>query len=107
MKIKATILLGVLISAGALLAQTPDASQATPPDAAQSAQTPQTSPQRTVDPAKQAARLGRQLGLSSDQVEQITPILADRRQQMKDLREDTSLSQRDRRAKAKSILADS
>lgn len=107
MNTKATILLGVLLYAGTLLAQAPDANQSPTVDATQSAQAQPGNPQRTIDPAKQAAHLGKRLGLSSDQVSQITPILTDRQQQIQNLRADTSLSKRDRHAKAKSIFEDS
>jgi len=60
-----------------------------------------------MDPAKQAAHLGKRLGLSGDQVAQITPIFTDRQQQMQSLRADTSLTQQDRRTKARAIMQDS
>jgi periplasmic protein CpxP/Spy len=103
---KATILLGALLSAGTLLAQAPDGNQASAPNAPQTAQSQPTRPHREVDPAKQAAHLGKKLGLNSDQVAQLQPILADRQQQIQTLRADTSLTQRDRRAKARAILQD-
>jgi len=103
---KLTIVLGMLLGAGTLLAQSADQSaapQTNPPAAAQGAP----HARRPVDPAKQAKHLGKKLGLSSDQVSQITPIIADRQQQMQSLRADTSLSQQDRRARARSIMQDS
>ncbi|HEX4758631.1 MAG TPA: hypothetical protein VH308_11640 [Terracidiphilus sp.] len=103
---KATILLGALLSAGTLLAQAPDSNQAPAANAPQVAQT-QRGEHRDFDPAKQAAHLGKRLGLSSDQVAQIQPILADRQQQMKSLHADSSLNQQDRHAKAKTIMEDS
>jgi hypothetical protein len=107
MNMKATILLGALLSAGTLLAQTPDTSQASTADSAQSAQ-PQTAyPPRNADPVKQAAHLQKQLGLSDDQVAQITPILTDRQQKIQNLVSDTGLSRRDRRKQAKAIMKDS
>jgi periplasmic protein CpxP/Spy len=107
MNTKATILLGVLISAGSLLAQAPDANQPTASTAPQAAQTQSNNPHAQRDPARQAAHMAKQLGLSSDQVAQITPILADRQQQLQNLRTDTSLRPRARRIKAKEILKDS
>jgi len=96
---KATIILGALLSAGMVLAQSPGSNQA--PAANAPAQ------HRTFDPGQQAMHLGQQLGLSSDQVAQITPILADRQQKMQNLRADNSLSEQDRHAKARAIIQDS
>jgi periplasmic protein CpxP/Spy len=59
------------------------------------------------DPQKQAARLGKRLGLSDDQSSKITTILQNQQQQMSALRGDSSLSQQDRRAKMRSIRQDS
>jgi hypothetical protein len=111
MNTRATILFGVLISAGTLLAQAPDASQPPASTASQSPQRQSDNPHGNAaidrDPAKQAAHLGKQLGLSSDQVAQITPILADRQQQLQSLRNDSGLRPRIRRAKAIRIVKDS
>jgi periplasmic protein CpxP/Spy len=98
---KGTIILGALLFASTVFAQAPDANQ--PP----AAQTQPGDQHRTFDPARQAAHLGKKLGLSSDQVAQIQPILADRFQKMQTLRADTSLSQQDRRTKARAIMQDS
>jgi Spy/CpxP family protein refolding chaperone len=105
---KATLVFGALLfSTGSLLAQAPDSNQAPAANAPQVAQTQPGRPHRTFDPAEQAAHLGRKLGLSSDQVAQLQPILADRRQQMQGLRADTSLTQQDHHAKARAIMQDS
>jgi Spy/CpxP family protein refolding chaperone len=95
---KATVALGVLLFAGTgfVFAQAPGASD---PSAGQA----QPGQHRTFDPGKQAAHLGEKLGLNSGQVAQIQPILADRFQKMQTLRADNSLSQDDRRAKARAI----
>jgi hypothetical protein len=96
---KLAVLLGVLMSVGMVTAQ----DQAPAPDGGQM----QGRHGRNMDPDAAAARLGKQLNLSADQVSQIKPILADQQQQMQALRADTSLSQEDRRAKGKAIMQDS
>jgi protein CpxP len=105
--IKATIVLGALLSAGMMLAQSPDANQSSVANAPQAAQTQQGSRHRNFDPNQQAMHLTKRLGLSSDQAAQITPILADRQQKMQTLRADASLNQQDRRTKARAIMQDS
>jgi len=99
---KATVALGVLLSAGSafVFAQAPAAG----PSSAAPAQPRE---HRDFDPARQAAHLGDKLGLTGDQVAQIKPILADRSQKMQTLRTDSSLSQDDRHAKAQAIMQDS
>lgn len=62
---------------------------------------------RQVDPAKQAERLAKKLGLTADQQSQLTPILANRNQQAMALRADTTLSPQDRHAKMMSLRQDS
>jgi Spy/CpxP family protein refolding chaperone len=98
---KGTIVLGALLFASTVFAQAPDANQ---PSVAQTQPGDQ---HRTFDPARQAAHLGKRLGLSSDQVAQIQPILADRFQKMQTLRANNSLSQQDRRTQARAIMQDS
>jgi len=98
---KATVALGALLSAGMALVFAQAPSVNTPAAQGQPGQ------HRTFDPGQQAAHLGERLGLSSDQVEQIKPILADRVQKMQTLRADTSLSQEDRHSKAQAIMQDS
>jgi periplasmic protein CpxP/Spy len=104
---KATIVLGALLSAGIMLAQAPEGSPAPAANAPQTAQAQPAPRHRTVDPAQQAAHLGKKLGLSSDQVAQLQPILADRQQQMQSLFADTTLTRHDRRAKAQAIQQES
>jgi hypothetical protein len=104
---KTSILLGVLLSAGMVLAQAPDASQTPSINVPQTTQA-QSGPQhRNFDPAQQASRLTKRLGLSSDQAAQIQPILADRQQKMQSLHTDSSLSQQDRHSKVQAIMQDS
>ena len=110
---KATIILGALLSAGMVLAQSPGANQAAPTSQAPAANAPQAAPEQTgrshrnFDPDQRAMHLGKRLGLSSDQVAQIKPILADRQQKMQNLRADNSLSEQDRHAKVRAIIEDS
>jgi hypothetical protein len=106
---KFAVVLGLAMSAGMLMAQS-DAAQA-----AGSTADAQTQPQagsvkarhREMNPDKAAARLGKKLNLSADQVAQIKPILADRQQQMQALRADTSLTKEDKHAKMKAASEDS
>jgi hypothetical protein len=104
---KVTIILGALLSAGMVLAQTPQANQPPAANATQAAPAQPGPQHRNFDPARQASRLGKQLGLSSDQVAQIQPILADRQQKMQALRSDSTLSQQDRHSKVQAIMQDS
>jgi periplasmic protein CpxP/Spy len=104
------MLLGAALSTGVVLAQAPDPSQqATQPQAQQAnqPQADQARPHHAPNPDKQAKHLGKELGLSRDQVAQIKPVLEDRVQQMQALRADTSLSPQDRHAKAHGIVEDS
>jgi periplasmic protein CpxP/Spy len=68
---------------------------------------PNARPVRQVDPAKQLKHLSKKLSLTSDQQNQILPILADRQQQMTSLRSDSSLSRQDRVAKVRALREDS
>lgn len=117
---KATLALGAFVSAGMLMAQQASPNQAPPPDASQAApaQPDQAQPQpnqaqpappmrHAPNPHRQARHLAKALGLSRDQVAQIEPILADRIQKMQTLRNDASVSPRDRRAQMRQIMQDS
>jgi Spy/CpxP family protein refolding chaperone len=103
---KATIVLGALLSASMMLAQAPDSNQAPAANAPQAAQGQPGYQHRNFSPQQFAAHLGKRLGLTSDQVAQITPILAARQQQMQTLRADASLSQQDRHIKVWAIMQD-
>jgi periplasmic protein CpxP/Spy len=112
-----SIAIGLFLSAGLAMAQAPAQNQPGQPAAAQDAQSSplagenappaQQQRPRAHNPAHVARRLGRQLGLSQDQVAQIKPIIANRQQQLMSLRADTTLTPQDRRAKAHSIFEDS
>jgi protein CpxP len=102
---KATIILGALLSASVMFAQAPDSNQA-PAAAPQATQGQPANQHRNFDPSQFAAHLGKRLGLTTDQVAQITPILTARQQQMQTLRADTSLSVQDRHTKAHAIMQD-
>lgn len=109
-----SIAFGLILSAGLAVAQTPSQNQTDP--AQQGAQasplTTENAPamqqgRHAPNPNRAAHHLGKQLGLSKDQVAQIEPILADRQQQVASARSDASLSPQDRRAKLHSIQQDS
>jgi periplasmic protein CpxP/Spy len=94
------VLLGLALGAMTLMpvAFAQDSASATSGSSSSSA------PQHAApDPQKQAARLTRRLGLSSDQSAKITGILQDRQQQLAAARSDNTLSPQDRRAKVRSI----
>jgi periplasmic protein CpxP/Spy len=107
-----SIALGFILSAGLAIAQTPSQNQPDPaqqnapasPLAAESAPSTQ---HRAPNPNRAAKRLGKQLGLSQDQVAQLRPILADRQQEMASVRSDTTMAPQDRRAKIHGIQQDS
>jgi Spy/CpxP family protein refolding chaperone len=100
-----SMLLGALLSTGAVLAQAPD--QSPQSNAPQATQNQQARDHHEVNPDRQADHLGKKLGLTGDQVAQIKPILEARQQQMQGLRSDNSLAPQDRRAKAQEIMQDS
>jgi periplasmic protein CpxP/Spy len=108
-----SIAIGLFLSAGLAIAQAPVQSQpqqpAAPdaqsqPLASENAPAQQGERSHAPNPARAAHRLGKQLGLTQDQVAQIQPIIASRQQQMESLRADSTLTQQDRRAKAHSIM---
>jgi periplasmic protein CpxP/Spy len=107
-----SIAIGLFLSAGLAIAQAPVQSQPqqAAPDAQQQPLASENAPaqqgqrQHAPNPARAAHRLGKQLGLTQDQVAQIKPILANRQQQMASLRADSTLTPQDRRAKAHSIM---
>jgi hypothetical protein len=60
-----------------------------------------------ADPRQQLRRLTKKLNLTSEQQDQLLPILTDRQQQMTALLNDGSLSAQDRHAKARALREDS
>jgi len=60
-----------------------------------------------ADPNKEVQRMAKKLNLTADQKNQILPILANRQQQMESIRNDSSLSQQDRREKFRAVREDS
>ncbi|HTZ60303.1 MAG TPA: hypothetical protein VMB49_19475 [Acidobacteriaceae bacterium] len=97
-----SLALGTILLAGfsgsALLAQDQSAAPAAPA---------QTQSFHAPNPQRQAKRMAKKLGLSSDQVAKIEPILADRAQQMQSVRSDNTLAPQDRKAKMRGIRQDS
>jgi periplasmic protein CpxP/Spy len=108
-----SIAIGLFLSAGLAIAQAPAQNQPDQPAAQQQPLAGDNAPQQqgqrphAPNPARAAHRLGRQLGLTEDQVAQIQPIIANRQQQITSLRADTTLTPQDRRAKARGIMQDS
>ncbi|HEY2860147.1 MAG TPA: hypothetical protein VGJ21_17140 [Terracidiphilus sp.] len=109
---KLAVVLSMAMSAGVLMAQS-DAAQSPAGSGAADQQTQSATASTArarhheMNPDKAAARLGKKLNLSSDQVAQIKPILADRQQQVQALRADTSLTQDDKRSRMQAIRDDS
>ena len=62
---------------------------------------------RQMDPDAELQHMTKDLGLSSDQQNQIRPILVDRQQKMQAIFQDQSLSREDRRSQMMSIRQDS
>ncbi|HVU47148.1 MAG TPA: hypothetical protein VHD85_13540 [Terracidiphilus sp.] len=110
-----SLVLGAFLLTGLAMAQAPGQSQSEVGIAPQAGQTQQQpaqaaqpqEPRRAIDPARAAQRLGRQLGLTQDQVAQLQPIIADRQQQIQNIRADQSLMPRDRRMKMRNVMLDS
>ena len=108
-----SIALGLVLSAGLAIAQTPDQNQSqqapaqASPLATESAPPMQDQGRHAPNPDRAAKHLGKQLGLNQDQVSQLKPILADREQQVASVRADSSLTPQDRRQKLHSIQQDS
>lgn len=100
---KLSLICGMALCAGVVFAQSSVPNQAQDQNAPAAQTAPQTQP-KAPNPARQARRLGRQLGLSPDQVSQIEPILADRQQQLLNVRSDATLTLQQRRAQVRSIM---
>jgi periplasmic protein CpxP/Spy len=60
-----------------------------------------------MDPDEQLARMTTRYSLTTEQQDQVKPILVSQQHQMQALRENTSLSRRDRMAKTQTIRSDS
>ena len=91
-------------------APAPDQGQAPPPDQGQAAQPEQGQGghgygmhNRMASPEQQLDHLSKRLKLTDDEKSKIMPILQDQAQQMQSLRQDTSMSPQDRRAKFQQI----
>jgi hypothetical protein len=105
--LKVTIVLVTCFTAATMVAQQSAPTQNQNPDTSL-ASTP--TPQDTVpaqrhasSPDKQVKHLAKQLGLNRDQVAQIRPIIAERDQQIAQLRSNTMLAPRNRRARMMAI----
>ena len=96
----------VLVAAGALSIATPfAAAQGTPPADQQSQPSQQHGGWHhgPMDPAQRTKELTKHLSLTADQQTKVLDALQSQQSQMQSLRQDTSLSQQDRRAKMMDI----
>lgn len=102
-----SLAISTLFGVGAALAA-PQANQPAPQAAGQTApaQNKSEGGHRQFDPQHQLQMMTKRLNLTSDQQNQILPILSNRGQQMESLRSDSSLSAKDRHAKMRSIRED-
>jgi Spy/CpxP family protein refolding chaperone len=96
-------LLGLAVGMGTASTAWSAPFQDTPPAGSAGAST---APHAMPDPQKQTARLSRKLQLTPDQAAKIEPILANRLQQMQQLRGDTSSSKRDVHQKMRALKQD-
>ncbi|MBV8552907.1 MAG: hypothetical protein JOY54_16555 [Acidobacteriaceae bacterium] len=92
-----TLALSTLFGLGAAMAAPPQ--QGDQPAAPQNEQ----HAQHRADPSQQVRRLTKRLNLTSDQQSQLLPILTDRQQQMESIRNDNSLSAKDKHVKMHAI----
>jgi protein CpxP len=95
-----SLTLATLLATGLAVAAPQDQDHAAAPEAGQAAH-------RQPDPERQIKMLSKRLNLTTDQQQQIRPILTDRQQQFENIRNDNSLSPSDRRAKMKTVRDDS
>ncbi|HEX3681603.1 MAG TPA: hypothetical protein VHU83_03600 [Bryobacteraceae bacterium] len=93
--------LGVAMAAPQATAPAPSQDQSTAP------QNGHWAGRHEADPNKEVQRMTKKLNLTADQQNQILPILTNRQQQMESIRNDSSLSQQDRRAKFRAVREDS
>lgn len=100
-----TLALSTLFGLGVAIAA-PQAQDQTAPPQVQT-QAPPNAGHQQFDPNRQLQMLTKRLKLTSDQQNQILPILTNRNQQIESLRSDSSLSPKDRHAKMRSIREDS
>lgn len=99
-----SLALSAIFGLGVAIAAPQTQDPAAPPPAPGSADSGQRSAgHRPFDPNRQLQMLSKRLQLTSDQQNQILPILTSRGQQVESLRSDTSLSPKDRRFKMRSI----
>jgi protein CpxP len=102
-----SLALGSILSIGATMAIPVAQEQSQSQGAGQEQAAPEHGQRRPMDPDKQLAMMTKKLNLTSDQQNQIKPILTDRQQQMQALRADSSMSREDRISKMKAIREDS
>jgi protein CpxP len=102
-----SFVLAALVGAAAAIGAPQEASAPAGQNGAAQADSAQANGHRQFDPQKQVQRLAKRLELTSEQQNQLLPILSQRAEQAKALRSDATLSATDRRAKMRELRQES
>jgi Spy/CpxP family protein refolding chaperone len=102
-----TFALSALLGATAMIAAPQENSAPAPQNQSTQTEGTRANGHRQPDPQRQVQRLAKRLQLTSDQQNQLLPILSQQAEQAKAVRNDSSLSATDRRAKLHEIRQES